>query len=345
VNHYPHHIGDFRSGTVNMTRVERWIYRDLLDVYYDKEQPLPLDLEVVCREVGVRSDEERGIVADILKYKFVRTDAGYEHERCESVIADYRLKADIAKENGKKGAASRYKNDEYMPTEGTLYAVRFSPEGIKIGVTSNMKSRLNQLRGKYGKHAFVVHQVTVAHMGDAEAEVLAAYERTRSGEEIPVAEGDESPLVSLMDRLRFANSSSVGRMPVASASPTNQEPITNNQTTTKPKNTRAPRFDAQAHLVSLGVDPKVARDWLRIRKEKRLAPTETAFEAVVDEAKKAAISMNDALLACCKRGWGGFEAKWLSAKPLSLVPTSKQSRHSGFDNIDYHEGVNNDGSF
>jgi hypothetical protein len=114
---------------------------------------------------------------------------------------------------------------------------------------------------------------------------------------------------------------------------------------TKPKNTRAPRFDAQAHLESLGVDSKVARDWLKLRKEKRLAPTETAFQGVMDEAKKAGISMNEALLTCCKRGWGGFEAKWLSAKPLSLVPASKQGRHSGFDQIDYRDGVSDDGSF
>lgn len=263
MNHYPHHIGDFRSGTVNMTRVERWIYRDLLDVYYDKEQPLPLDLEVVCREVGVRSDEERGIVADILKYKFVRTDTGYEHERCESVIADYRLKADIAKENGKLGGRPKKANGNQE-----------KPSGLFVG----------------------------------------------------------------SDPVSSANPSETG-------SEANQEPITNNQTTTKPKNTRASRFDAHAHLVSLGVDPRVARDWLRLRKEKRLAPTETAFEGVMEEAKKAGISMNDALLTCCKRGWGGFEAKWLSAKPLSLVPTSKQGRHSGFDQIDYRDGVSDDGSF
>jgi hypothetical protein len=30
---------------------------------------------------------------------------------------------------------------------------------------------------------------------------------------------------------------------------------------------------------------------------------------------------------------------------LSLVPTSKQGRHSGFDQIDYRDGVSDDGSF
>lgn len=107
MHQYPHHIGDFRGGTVNMTRLERWIYRDLLDVYYDKEQPLSLNLTDLCRDIGVRTDEEKAIVADLLGYKFVKTDQGYVHERCEEVLAEYRAKADVARENGKKGGRPR----------------------------------------------------------------------------------------------------------------------------------------------------------------------------------------------------------------------------------------------
>ncbi|SKC81464.1 Protein of unknown function [Burkholderia sp. CF099] len=62
MNYYPHHIGDFRSGTVNISRLERWRYRDLLDVYYDTEKPLPADLDAVCYSVGANSDEGRRIV-------------------------------------------------------------------------------------------------------------------------------------------------------------------------------------------------------------------------------------------------------------------------------------------
>lgn len=79
----------------------------------------------------------------------------------------------------------------------------------------------------------------------------------------------------------------------------------------KSKRQREERFDAQAHLVSLGVAPAVARDWLTLRSGKRLKPTETAFSGVFQEAQKAGMSMNDALLLCCKRGWGGFESSWV----------------------------------
>ena len=236
MNYYEHHIGDFRSGTVNMTRLERWIYRDMLDVYYDKEKPLSTDIDTLCKTLGVRTDEEKVIVRELLAYKFVLTDEGYEHERCEEVISAYRQKAEKGRENGKRGAATRYQNGEYMPTAGTLYAVRVNPDLVKVGITANLKSRLNQLRNKYGRQACLLHQVPVNHMGDAEGELLDAYADVRTGEEIPVAVAYESVLVAHMDRIRVAYAPHTSRVAVASGShqvasesPTNQKPVTNNQ--------------------------------------------------------------------------------------------------------------------
>ena len=80
----------------------------------------------------------------------------------------------------------------------------------------------------------------------------------------------------------------------------------------KPKTERVPRFDAQAHLVAMGVDSKVSEDWLSLRKKKNLAPTQTAFEGVLAEAGKAGMTMDQALRTCCTRGWGGFDASWLN---------------------------------
>ncbi|MFM0088957.1 YdaU family protein [Paraburkholderia sediminicola] len=100
---YPHNIKDFRSGTVSMTRMERWLYRDLLDCYYDTEQPLPLDVDKVCRMIGAREAQEKAAVAEILDFKFTKTDAGYAQERCDAEIAAYHAKAATAQENGKKG--------------------------------------------------------------------------------------------------------------------------------------------------------------------------------------------------------------------------------------------------
>jgi uncharacterized protein YdaU (DUF1376 family) len=103
VNYYPFHIGDFRSGTVNMSRLSRWIYRDMLDVYYDSEKPLPLDVDVLCDQIGVESADERAVVERLLRFKFVKADDGYRHGVCDRLISEYQEKAAIARANGKRG--------------------------------------------------------------------------------------------------------------------------------------------------------------------------------------------------------------------------------------------------
>ncbi|CAJ5047138.1 Replication protein 15 [Burkholderia pseudomallei] len=80
----------------------------------------------------------------------------------------------------------------------------------------------------------------------------------------------------------------------------------------KTRDERVTRFDAQAHLESFGVPSDLAKDWLAVRKAKRLAPTATAFDDTKAEADKAGISMAEALRTCVVRGWGGFKAEWLA---------------------------------
>ncbi|WP_333986150.1 YdaU family protein [Burkholderia orbicola] len=133
MNYYPHHIGDFRSGTVNMTRVERWIYRDLIDVYYDTEKPLPLDLDAVCYAVGVSAEEERRAVANLLRFKFTQTDAGYVHDRCEIEIAAYRTRAETAQENGKKGGRPKKRAATGSGTKQNPAETQEKPNGFPSG--------------------------------------------------------------------------------------------------------------------------------------------------------------------------------------------------------------------
>lgn len=105
-----------------MSRQTRWIYRDMLDVYYDSEKPLSLDLDVLCDEIGAESDDERRIVEKLLRFKFVKSEDGYVHETCDRVIAEYRQKAETAKANGKLGG---------RPRKGI--ATDDKPSGLSVG--------------------------------------------------------------------------------------------------------------------------------------------------------------------------------------------------------------------
>jgi uncharacterized protein YdaU (DUF1376 family) len=103
MNYYPHHIGDFRSGTFNMSRQKRWIYRDMIDVYYDTESSFPNDMDKICEMVGVESDSDRALVISILSMKFILIDNEWANERCNRELASYKSKAETAQNNGKKG--------------------------------------------------------------------------------------------------------------------------------------------------------------------------------------------------------------------------------------------------
>jgi uncharacterized protein YdaU (DUF1376 family) len=107
MNYYPHHIGDFDRATRHLTRIERSIYRDLLDVYYDTEAPLTLDQPALCRKIIARSQEEAEAVRAILVEFFHETPGGWYHDRCEEELETYRKNNTQKSIAGKASAAAK----------------------------------------------------------------------------------------------------------------------------------------------------------------------------------------------------------------------------------------------
>ncbi|MDB5937510.1 MAG: putative phage protein [Massilia sp.] len=107
MNYYSHHIGDFNNATRHLTRVERSIYRDMMDLYYDTELPLTLDVSALCRKLLARSEEESTAVQQMLNEFFNRTEQGWHHSRCESVIEEFRTNTSAKSAAGKASAAKR----------------------------------------------------------------------------------------------------------------------------------------------------------------------------------------------------------------------------------------------
>jgi hypothetical protein len=68
------------------------------------------------------------------------------------------------------------------------------------------------------------------------------------------------------------------------------------------------------------VTESVWQDWLKLRKEKKAAVTQTALDGIEREAKKAGVSLQTALETCCQRGWTGFKATWMEEK---MTPAQK----------------------
>lgn len=107
MKHYPHHIGDFDKATRHLTRIERSVYRDLIDLYYDTEQRLTLDVQALCRRIIARSNEEATAVQQVLNEFFTETPTGWYHDRCEAEIEAYRANTSQKAMAGKASAEAK----------------------------------------------------------------------------------------------------------------------------------------------------------------------------------------------------------------------------------------------
>ena len=107
MNYYPHHIGDFNNATRHLSRVERSLYRDMIDMYYDTEQPLTNDFKLLCRKLLARTEEEVTGVQQVLNEFFTESEQGWIHDRCEDVIGEYREQLLKKSAAGKASAEAR----------------------------------------------------------------------------------------------------------------------------------------------------------------------------------------------------------------------------------------------
>lgn len=75
--------------------------------------------------------------------------------------------------------------------------------------------------------------------------------------------------------------------------------------------TRRPR-GWLALLVELGAEESHASDWLKVRKTKRAAVTDTVLDGIKREAAKAGMTFGQAIQSCAENAWQGFKAEWVN---------------------------------
>ncbi len=85
-----------------------------------------------------------------------------------------------------------------------------------------------------------------------------------------------------------------------------------------------PPFIPLAELKARGVDEQVAKDWLKVRKAKRLPLTKTALAEVIREADKIGWPLHRAITLCCKRSWVGFDTTWLKDSDIGPTDSPKE---------------------
>ena len=121
---FKQHIGDHAAKAGHLSMLEEGAYRRLLDAYYVREKPLPLEVEKCCRLVRATTDEERAAVAYVLPELFQRCDEGWRDASADEVIAKYSEKSQKAKRsanarwNAKRTDSERNANASETHSDG-----------------------------------------------------------------------------------------------------------------------------------------------------------------------------------------------------------------------------------
>ncbi len=101
MNYYPFHIGDYASATRHLSWDEDAAYRRLLDAYYTREEPLPLDLRAVFRLVMAAEPAHREATETVLREFFTESPAGWRHKRCDAELATMLVKREKASQSAR----------------------------------------------------------------------------------------------------------------------------------------------------------------------------------------------------------------------------------------------------
>ena len=103
MHYYQFNIADYRSATTHLSNEEDLAYRRLLDMYYDSEQPIPLDTQWVARRLRLDSE----LIENVLLDMFSLTNDGWFHARCDEVIKQYHQMAEKNRANGRLGGRKK----------------------------------------------------------------------------------------------------------------------------------------------------------------------------------------------------------------------------------------------
>ena len=185
---------------------------------------------------------------------------------------------------------------------------------IHLLISANHKD--NKWRGiDVKKGSLVTGRTKLAEaLGLSVQQIRTSLDRLKSTNEITIKTTNKFSIISITNWALYQDK----EVPVTSK-PTNQQPTNNHQSTTNNNENNENNENKQikqtplAMLTDMNVDQAIATEWLKVRKTKRLAATQTAFTAAKKQADIAGIDFNDAIKMCVEESWGGFKADWLKS--------------------------------
>ena len=139
MHYYSHHIGDFIRDTSRLNDAQCMAYFRLIWMYYEDEEPLPDNVELLAFKIG----SDKDTVAMLLQCYFYANAMRWHHKRIDSELTQYRLKS----EKAKNSANSRWNNANAMRTHNERNAnamLTNNQEPITKNQTKSKGSRLSK---------------------------------------------------------------------------------------------------------------------------------------------------------------------------------------------------------
>jgi DNA-binding transcriptional regulator YhcF (GntR family) len=78
-------------------------------------------------------------------------------------------------------------------------------------------------------------------------------------------------------------------------------------------------FSFKNSLIELGIEKQIIEDWLKVRKNKKAANTQTAFDAIVREIKKSGMTPNECIKKSVENSWSGFKNELVKPEPVKKI--------------------------
>lgn len=189
-----------------------------------------------------------------------------------------------------------------MPNTLALFMyllMKASREDRKVGTNTGM------IELKKGQ--FISGRIKLAEiLEQGEQQIRTSLQRLVDMEIITIKSTSKYSIYTIVNYELYQDEQEKVTSKITSSQPARQ-PTDNQQITTKQ--------ELKKNTYIAPIPSSLLNDFLEVRKAKRAGKlTETAFRGIESEAKKAGITVEQAIKICCERSWVGFKSDWLKLK-------------------------------
>lgn len=148
MNYYEHHLGDYLRDTAHLSMVEDAAYRRLLDAYYIRERPLPVDPRECSKLARASTKIERDAVSYVLREFFDLQDDGHHQSRADTEIAHFQMKSQKAKASANTRWANADRTPIAKPSHANAHAIGYANASPIASDGNALQSPVSSPQGK-----------------------------------------------------------------------------------------------------------------------------------------------------------------------------------------------------